>query len=136
MTKLIIAIMIGIFPSMEYQEGKASYYGEGNWHGSVMANGEQFDPYEKVCAHRQLPFGTKLAIVNKNNNRMAFCIVKDRGPFDIVDNKPVVDLNSKYERVLDTSIAVANELRMREEGIVNVSIFVLEKSWYGSRKGE
>jgi rare lipoprotein A len=125
MSKLIISIFITFFPVQADQTGKISYYGEGNWHGSVMANGEQFNPHAPVCASRSLPFGTVLAIKNESNNRIAFCKVKDRGPFDIVDGKPLVNLDSKYERILDVSVGVASELKMRDEGIVKANIYIL-----------
>lgn len=126
MMEFIISLTIALGYSPDIN-GKASYYGKGNWHGTITANGEKFEPYAHICAHRTLPFGTKLAIINKENNKKALCRINDRGPFDIKDGKPIVDLDSKYERVLDVSVGVAKELNMIDSGIVNVDIYIIKK---------
>lgn len=58
----------------------ASWYGPG-FHGKPTASGEIFDQDGLTCAHRELPFGTILAVTNLKNNKEAHCIVNDRGPF-------------------------------------------------------
>jgi rare lipoprotein A len=42
------------------QTGVASYYKS----GKVTANGERFNPHGLTAAHRTLPFGTKVKVVN------------------------------------------------------------------------
>ena len=37
-------------------------------------------PHEMTCAHRSLPFGTRLRVTNLKNNRTAILTVADRDP--------------------------------------------------------
>jgi len=51
-------------------------------HGKVMANGQKFNPNSRVTiAHKTLPFGTRVLMVNPKNGRWLICKVCDRGPF-------------------------------------------------------
>jgi len=60
--------------------GYATYYGPG-FHGKKTASGEIFDMNKMTCAHRTLPFGTKLFVTNLSNKKTVRVIVNDRGPF-------------------------------------------------------
>ena len=57
--------------------GKASWYG----HGKRTANGEAFHPGGLTAAHRSLPFGTRVRVVNQHNGRSVVVRINDRGPF-------------------------------------------------------
>jgi rare lipoprotein A len=57
--------------------GIASYYG--NESGSRTASGERFNQNAMTCAHRSLPFGTKLRVTH--GGRSVVVTVNDRGPF-------------------------------------------------------
>ncbi len=59
------------------QHGMASWYGS----GARTANGERFNPNGMTAAHRSLPFGTRLRVVNERNGRSVIVRVNDRGPF-------------------------------------------------------
>ncbi len=51
-------------------------------HGKIMANGQRFHPNSRTTvAHRTLPFGTKVLMVNPKTGRYLVCKVQDRGPF-------------------------------------------------------
>lgn len=121
--KLIVAIVLFTFST---PDGLASWYGVGNWHGSVTASGETFDPTEHTCAHRQYEFGTRLLVVNMENGSYASCRVNDRGPYRIQRGKPVVNNQSKYRRILDVTPPVAEELGMRSSGVVSVTIYQIK----------
>jgi rare lipoprotein A (peptidoglycan hydrolase) len=56
--------------------GIASVYG-----GQRTANGETMYSGEMTAAHRTLPFGTKVTVVNRRNGRSAVVRINDRGPF-------------------------------------------------------
>jgi peptidoglycan lytic transglycosylase len=56
---------------------EASYYGE----GQLTASGEDFDPGEMTAAHKTLAFGTKIRVINKNNDESAIVRINDRGPY-------------------------------------------------------
>lgn len=77
-------------------KGIASYYG-GKFHGRKTASGDTFNQNEMTCAHRTLPFGTKLEVTNPSNGKEVDVVVNDRGPF-------------KKNRVLDLSKAAARKL--------------------------
>jgi rare lipoprotein A len=57
--------------------GVASYYG--NESGSKTASGERFNQNAMTCAHRSLPFGTRLRV--SAGGRSVVVTVNDRGPF-------------------------------------------------------
>lgn len=68
--------------------GNVSYYGKG-LHGRPTASGEKFDMNGMTCAHRTLPFGTKLLVEHPKSGKSVIVKVNDRGPFH---GKRVVDL--------------------------------------------
>lgn len=57
-----------------------SWYGPG-FHGKLTASGERYDMDALTCAHKTLPFGTRLKLTNVRNGRSAVVVVNDRGPF-------------------------------------------------------
>jgi len=73
--------------------GVASYYGDES--GSRTASGERFSQNAMTCAHRSLPFGTKLRV--SHGGRSVVVTVNDRGPF--VRGR-VLDLSKGAARVL------------------------------------
>jgi rare lipoprotein A len=93
------------------ETGLASWYGY-PYHGRPTASGEVYDMRDMTAAHRTLPFGTRLAVTNLDNARMALVRVNDRGPF--VDG-----------RVLDLSYAAALALEAVGPGVVPVRIRVV-----------
>jgi len=86
--------------------GIASFYG--NESGSQTASGERFNENAMTCAHRSLPFGTKLRVTH--GGRSVVVKVNDRGPF-------------VRGRVLDLSTAAARALGI--DGIGSVTAEVL-----------
>jgi rare lipoprotein A len=62
------------------QQGAASWYGPG-FHGRKTANGERFNQHAMTAAHRSLPFGTKVRVVNERTGRAVVVRINDRGPF-------------------------------------------------------
>ena len=57
--------------------GVASQYG--NESGSETASGQRFNQNAMTCAHRSLPFGTRLRVTH--DGRSVVVTVNDRGPF-------------------------------------------------------
>ena len=94
-----------------HQVGVASYYSR-RFNGRLMANGQRFDPHSDSIAHRSLPFGTRVRIVNMTNGRAVMGTVRDRGPFT-------------RGRLLDVSPRIAGELGMIHSGIARVAV------WHG-----
>lgn len=89
-------------------EGIASYYGKG-FHGRKTASGEVFNQNSFTCAHKTLPFGTKLLITRIETGDTIVVTVNDRGPYI-------------KGRVLDLSYMAAKELDMLGTGKANVKI--------------
>ncbi|GAA3214614.1 septal ring lytic transglycosylase RlpA family protein [Actinocorallia longicatena] len=58
-------------------ECRASFYGE----GQATASGEPFDPEALTAAHRTFPFGSRVRVVNENNDEAVVVRINDRGPF-------------------------------------------------------
>lgn len=95
-------------------EANASWYGE-PFHGRKMANGEVYNMYkEELVAHKSLPFGTKLEIINPKNNRVLYAVVTDRGPYI-------------PGREFDLSYAGAQKLGMVESGVEKLSFRIIEQ---------
>ncbi|KAL0265443.1 UNVERIFIED_CONTAM: hypothetical protein PYX00_011052 [Menopon gallinae] len=111
-------VSLSAHEEIEVVAGLASWYGE-DFHGKLTANGETYDMTALTAAHRTLPFGTKVKVVNLLNNRCVVVRINDRGPF-------------KEERIIDVSKAAAEELDFIRNGIVPVRIEILVKGENGS----
>lgn len=96
----------------EYQRGLASWYGPG-FQGRRTASGEQFNSREMTAAHRFLPFGTRLRVVNETNGRSVVVRVNDRGPF-------------AHRRIIDLAAGPAQALGLTSTGTAYVSLHKLD----------
>ncbi|HEY7141987.1 MAG TPA: septal ring lytic transglycosylase RlpA family protein [Methylomirabilota bacterium] len=92
--------------------GLASWYGEPH-DGRPTASGEIFDMTQLTAAHRTLPLGTRLRVVNLENGRAVRVRVNDRGPY-------------VAGRILDLSRRAADVLDMVEQGITRVRLEIVE----------
>ena len=79
-TKVVVIKKASEEAYMANLTGGASFYGE-KWNGRKTANGEIFNTYELTAAHKSLPFGTKVKVVNKTNGKSVVVRINDRGPF-------------------------------------------------------
>lgn len=93
------------------EEGIASWYGH-PYHGRAAANGEIYDMEKMTAAHRTLPFGTQVRVVNRNNKLSVEVRITDRGPF--IDG-----------RIIDLSRAAARAIEMIGPGTAPVHLQVL-----------
>ena len=71
--------------------------------------------HKNTCAHRTLPFGTKLEVINNSNGKKVIVTVNDRGPFH-------------KNRIVDLSYNAAKEIGMLASGTANVTIVVLNNN--------
>ena len=92
--------------------GDASFYGKG-YDGRKTASGEIFDRDAFTCAHRSLPFGTKLKVVRQKTGASVVVRVNDRGPYS-------------KRRVLDLSEAAGKALGLDKAGHAQVTATVIE----------
>lgn len=93
-------------------QGEASYYGPG-FHGKKTASGEIFNQNDYTCAHKSLPFGTKLKVVRDDTGASVVVRVNDRGPY--VDG-----------RILDLSVAAGKDIGLDKVGHAKVTATVIE----------
>lgn len=93
-------------------EGIASYYAD-KFVGRRTASGEIYTHDKLTCAHRTLPFGTKLKVTNPLNGVSIVLTVNDRGPFS-------------GSRVLDVSKSAAQQLGMIPQGVLRLKVEILE----------
>jgi rare lipoprotein A len=90
------------------QEGLASWYGPG-FYGHKTASGSRFKKDAYTCAHRTLPFGTRLVVKNLETGKSVEVIVNDRGPY-------------VAPRILDLSYVAAREIGVVKTGVAKVEI--------------
>ena len=60
---LIVGLLAGFVYGQETFKGNASYYAD-KFHGRKMSNGQRYHRDSMTCAHRKLPFGTMLKVVD------------------------------------------------------------------------
>jgi rare lipoprotein A len=101
-------------------EGTASWYGP-NFHGKKTASGERFNMYRYTAAHRTLPLGTKVRVVNVDNGRSVVVEINDRGPY-------------AKGRILDLSKRAARKLGMLGKGTAHVKLYVVKGKVTRSQK--
>lgn len=94
------------------ESGQASWYGPG-FYGRRTASGEIFDGKSSTAAHRTLPFGTLVEVVNLDNGRRLVVRINDRGPF--IKN-----------RIVDLSKAAAEALGVVGPGVARVELYLVE----------
>src|SRR5574337_508665 len=90
------------------EEGLASWYGH-PYHGRRTSNGEVYNMYQLSAAHREIPLGSWVEVINLSNGRSLTVRINDRGPF--VDG-----------RIIDLSYAAASLLGVTGPGVVPVRV--------------
>jgi rare lipoprotein A len=89
--------------------GKASYY---SYSKGKTASGSSFDRNLLTAAHRRLPFGTRVRVIDLETKRSVVVRITDRGPW-------------VRGRVLDLSLAAARTLGITDRGVAPVRAEVL-----------
>ncbi|HEX5545578.1 MAG TPA: septal ring lytic transglycosylase RlpA family protein [Nitrospira sp.] len=91
--------------------GVASWYGE-QFHGRQAANGGLFDMEALTAAHRTMPLGSIVRVVNLTNGKHLYVRITDRGPYE-------------KGRILDLSHGAAVRLGMKHEGVAHVQVEIV-----------
>ena len=86
--------------------GRASWYGV-YFQGRRTTSGERFNRFDYTCAHKTLPFGTRLRVTNVKNGKSVVVRVSDRGPY-------------RHQRIIDLSEIAARPLGLVECGAATV----------------
>lgn len=114
---LTIAIFLALIALLDatsyYQLGIASWYGE-EFHGKRTSSGEIYNMYAMTAAHKTLPFGTKVLVVDLDTGRSVIVRINDRGPFI-------------HGRIIDLSFAAAKKLGIVKKGIARVGIKIVKR---------
>lgn len=99
-------------PEPYIQTGEASYYAR-IFEGRPTASGTIYRKDSLTAAHRTLPLGTMVRVVNLKNGKEVIVEINDRGPYS-------------QKRIVDLSRAAAKRLKMIEDGIAKVQLEVIE----------
>lgn len=91
-----------------YENGNASYYAD-KFEGRTTASGATFHQRKLTAAHKTLPFGTKVKVINLANGKSVKVRINDRAPF--VEG-----------RIIDLSKKAANKIDMTQKGVQQVEI--------------
>ncbi|MGI4735149.1 MAG: septal ring lytic transglycosylase RlpA family protein [Janthinobacterium lividum] len=86
--------------------GRASWYGRQH-QGLRTSSGERFNRFKYTCAHKSLPFGTRLRVTNLKTGKSVVVRVSDRGPF-------------RHQRILDLAEVAARPLGIVTQGAATV----------------
>ncbi|MDJ0987344.1 MAG: septal ring lytic transglycosylase RlpA family protein [Desulfobacterales bacterium] len=95
------------------QRGLASWYGR-EFHGKKTSNGEIYNMYAMTAAHKTLPLGTYVRVLNLENNRSVEVRINDRGPF-------------VRGRIIDLSYTAAKQIGIVGPGTARVEVVALGK---------
>lgn len=91
--------------------GVASWYG-GQFHGRQAANGEIFNMEALTAAHRTMPLGSVVRVINVTNGKHLHVRITDRGPYE-------------KGRILDLSRGAAVQLGMEHGGLAYVQVEIV-----------
>lgn len=103
---MVVALLALLSTPAKAEAVTASWYSMGH----TTANGEPYNPDGLSCAHKTLPFGTKLRVTYRG--RSAICRVNDRGPFI-------------QGRSIDLSRGMARAIGMLDAGVARVDIQIV-----------
>lgn len=98
-------------PPVVAETGLASFY-HVVFHGRRTASGEAFNRHALTAAHKTLPFGTLVRVINLRNERSVIVRVNDRGPL-------------QKNRVIDVTPRAARELGFLAYGLTPVKLEIM-----------
>jgi rare lipoprotein A len=107
----IVLIVLSSFMSEEdkyVQTGKASYYAN-KFQGRQTSSGEIFKQNKYTAAHKTLPFGSIVKVVNMENDSIVYVKINDRLP-------------KSSTRLIDLTLKAADELNFIRKGLAKVTV--------------
>lgn len=113
MNRLVLGILLilgcSFVPHVEYSEvGRASFYAN-KFHGRKTSSGEIFKQTELTAAHKTLPFGTYVRVVNLSNDSIVMVKINDRLP-------------KSSASLIDLSLKAAKQLNFVQKGHTKVKL--------------
>lgn len=85
------------------EHGKASWYSIRTNYGTHTASGETLTNHGATAAHKTLPMGTKVRVVNQANGKSEVVTINDRGPYI-------------KGRIIDVTVGVAKRPGFHQRG--------------------
>jgi rare lipoprotein A len=104
----ILAVLFSSCARYVTETGTASYYGD-QFNHRQTASGKKFNKRRLTAAHKTLPFGTKVIVINLTNHERVKVRITDRGPF-------------VKGRIIDLSEKAAKKINMTRQGIAQVEL--------------
>jgi len=83
------------------QHGKASWYSVKTNYGTRTASGQRLSNEAATAAHKTLPMGTQVRVINEANGKSEVMTITDRGPYTkgrIIDVNDMACTQSGYSR--------------------------------------
>jgi rare lipoprotein A len=99
-------------PIKSVQHGEASWYSIKTNGGTHTASGRRLCNQAPTAAHKTLPMGTKVRVINQINGKSEIVTITDRGPYT-------------RGRIIDLTIGSAERLGFAKRGIAPVKVEVL-----------
>jgi rare lipoprotein A len=99
---------------IQFEACMASYYAK-KFEGRKCSSGERFRNDSLTAAHKNLPLGTKLKVINLNNDSSVVVRINDRLP-------------KKSKRCIDLTQRAARQLNFIESGVTKVKFEILKDS--------
>ncbi len=96
------------------EHGKASWYSIRTNYGTKTASGQRLSNNAATAAHKTLPMGTKVRVINEDNGKSEVLTINDRGPYI-------------KGRVIDVTVGAAERLGFMHRGVTRVRVEVLGK---------
>jgi rare lipoprotein A len=106
---LVIVWMSRISIAQPAEEGIANYYSD-KFHGKKTASGEVYDKNGLTAAHKKHPYGTKLRVINLENQKSVVVTVNDR----MRTGNPVV-IDVTHRAAQDLGFVKAGKARVKVE---------------------
>ena len=97
--------------SKKTMQGLAAVYSD-RLTGRKTASGQAFSQEQFTAAHRSLPLGTKVRVINERNQKSVDVRINDRGPWH-------------SGRVIDLSSIAASKIGMTQTGVVLVRLEIV-----------
>jgi rare lipoprotein A (peptidoglycan hydrolase) len=116
LAKIFVQYILAAVFGFGLDHGYATFYGTpGDPHaGGDMACTQTPVPQdEPLCAHRWLPCGTQIVVVNLERPGSAICRVADRGPFG-------VDGHGRWRGVIDLTPGAASAVKLDGRDLVRL----------------
>lgn len=111
---LLGTIFLGVFwvilPVEAWDEGIASFYGDGERLNRYTASGEVFNPKRYTCASYAYPFNRRLRVTNVETGDSVVVRVNDVGP------------HRRFNRLLDLTPIAFSQIAPLDDGLVEVRV--------------